>query len=190
MVGAAYLEAGVKAPGVIAQFGGPARIVFGEPGGTVTDRAREVRDVLAAAEIGVELSPAVMTDLWHKLIFICGLSGMTCICRGSFAEVMDTPETAELARRVVEEATAVARATGIDVDKDIAESTMAYFQREKDSLISSMHADLQSGRPLEVATLNGAGARLGRKAGVPTPVNDFITSCLSIADRQARAATA
>ena len=190
LVGAAYLEARMTAPGVIAQLGGPARIVFGEPDGAVTDRAGEVRDVLAAAGIDVELSPDVMKELWHKLIFICGLSGMTCICRGSFAEVMDTPETTEVTRRVVEEATAVARATGVDVDRDIVDSAMSHFHREKDSLISSMHADLLAGRPLEVAMLNGAVARLGGKAGVPTPVNDLITACLSIADGRARAETA
>jgi 2-dehydropantoate 2-reductase len=41
-----------------------------------------------------------------------------------------------------------------------------------------MLIDLERGRRLEVEALNGALSRLGREAGVPTPVNDFIYASL------------
>ena len=65
---------------------------------------------------------------------------------------------------------------------------MAGFQEYKEDLISSMHLDLEAGNPLEIAFLNGAVSRIGKEVGVETPVNDFITACLSIADSRARRA--
>ena len=184
--GAAYVDAMRKAPGVVAELGGECRIVFGEEDGCETERATRIRDTLHKVGIETHLSRNVSKVLWNKLIYICALSGMTCITRASFAEVMGTPETLDLTWRVMREAAEAGRAKGIDLDKDVVESTMAGFQEYKEDLISSMHLDLEAGNPLEIAFLNGAVSRIGKEVGVATPVNDFITACLSIADGKAR----
>lgn len=187
LLGAAYIEAAREAPGVVSQAGGPPRIVFGEPSGGHSDRAARVRDVLKGAGVDAVLSQDIHVDLWQKLAFICALSGMTCVTRSSFAEVMDDPGTMALVRRVVSEVEAVARARGVGLDGGVIESTMRDMQAHKDDLISSMHLDLQAGRPLELDSINGAVSRMGHEAGVETPLNDFITTCLGLADRRARA---
>ena len=186
MSGAAYIDAMRKAPGIVAELGGECRIVFGEEDGRETERAVRIRDTLHKAGIEAHLSANVSKALWNKLIYICALSGMTCIARASFAEVMGTPETLDLTWRVMREAAEAGRAKGIDLDEDIVESTMAGFQEFKEDLISSMHLDLEAGNPLEIAFLNGAVSRIGKEAGVATPVNDFIAACLSVADGRAR----
>ena len=38
-----------------------------------------------------------------------------------------------------------------------------------------------------VGVLNGAVSKAGKEVGIPTPANDFITTCLAVADRGARA---
>ena len=63
-------------------------------------------------------------------------------------------------------------AKGINLSDDIVDSTMAYFQRFKHELVSSVQRDLEAGNPIEV--------------GVPTPVNDLIVACLAVADNRAR----
>ena len=146
----------------------------------------EIRDALQGAGIEVHLSSDVTRELWNKLIFICALSGMTCITRSSMAEVVDTPATLDLARRVMQETAEVGRAQGVSLDDDIVESTMALCERLKHQFTSSMFLDLEAGNPLEISVLNGAVTRIGREAGVDTPVNDVITACLSIADDRAR----
>ena len=185
LLGAAYIDAMRKAPGVVTQAG-PCRIVFGEESGAETARVREIRDAFQRAGVDAQISRDILKDLWNKLIFICALSGMTCITRASFAEVLDTPETLDLTWVVMREAAEVGRARGIELDGDIVESTMAHFQEFKKELISSMHLDLKAGSPLEVTVINGAVSRMGKKAGVPTPVNDLITACLTVADERAR----
>ena len=64
---------------------------------------------------------------------------------------METPQTAELTHRVMEEAATVGRAAGVNLAEDVVETTKAHLFEEKDGLVSSMHADLNAGKPLELA---------------------------------------
>ena len=186
MPGAVYIEAMRKGLGTVVQVGAPCRVVFGEMDGQSTGRSLKIRDALRDAGIDVHLSADVSKERWNKLIFICTLSGMTCVTRALFADVVDTPGSLDLAWRVIREIVAVGSASGIDLDGGIAESTMSHLQESKDDLISSMYLDLEAGNPLEIAALNGAVSRMGSELGVATPVNDFIAGCLSVADERAR----
>ena len=179
MLGAAYVEAAHPGPGVFEEHGGACRIVFAESDSRMSSRSVSILETLRDSGIESEIAGDIDRALWSKLVFICGLSGMTCVTRSSFGEVMNTPETADLALKVIQEAADVARAAGIDLDADIVESTMESFRRDRYDLVSSMHADLVAGRPLELANLNGKVSALGSDLGVPTPANDFITACLT-----------
>jgi 2-dehydropantoate 2-reductase len=74
----------------------------------------------------------------------------------------------------------------VATDPEIVADTMAEFVKHKNDLVSSMHADLLAGNPLELDAINGAVSSRGRSLGVATPVNDFVTACLSLADLRAR----
>ena len=187
LLGAAYIDAERTAPGVFAQRGSPPRIVLGEEDGQATDRAQAIANALQKANIEAELSPNVLTALWSKLVYICALSGMSCITRASFSDVLDTPETYSMTMQVMTEALQVGQASGVPLHDGLPESVMAGFLEEKGGLISSMHTDLIAGNPLEVSLINGAVSRIGREHGVNTPVNGFIAACLAIADNKARA---
>jgi ketopantoate reductase len=52
---------------------------------------------------------------------------------------------------------------------------------------SSMHRDIAAGRPSELDALIGAVVRLGRDAGVATPVSAQLYGALAPLERQARA---
>ena len=185
LLGAAYIEAERRGPGNVEHYGSRPRIVFGEENGAASDRASMIRQTLQEAGIDAQVSEDIYRDLWSKLVFICSLSGMCCITRSSFAEVLDNPETSALALEVMQEAYVVGRAGGVNLPDDIVKSHMEHFRREKDELVSSMYMDLQAGNRLELSVINGAVSDAGTRVGVPTPLNDFIASCLSLADRRA-----
>ena len=185
LLGVTYVDAVRKAPGVVAEEGGPCNIIFGEAGGSRSPRAMAVHESLEASGISVELSSNVQASLWAKLIYVCAWSGMICITRASFAEILGTPEAEDLTWRVMREAEAVARAKGVNVDGDLVERTMERFRATDGPSISSMYEDLKGNGRLEVEVLNGAVARLGRELGVETPVNGFVAACLMVAHNRA-----
>ena len=78
----------------------------------------------------------------------------------------------------LEEAIAVGRARGIPLPADLRAETDALVARFPDEAKSSMLEDLEHGRRLELPWLSGAIVRMGREAGVPTPVHSFIAAAL------------
>jgi 2-dehydropantoate 2-reductase len=52
--------------------------------------------------------------------------------------------------------------------------------------MASMHEELVGGRPSELEYWTGAVVRLGREAGVATPLNEFIYHSLLPQEMQAR----
>ena len=185
LLGATYIDAKKPAPGVVAETGRVREIVFGEGHGAFGPRAVKVRDAMAAAGINVELTDSVASELWGKLLYICALSGMICITRATFPEILANPGTEQMTWDVMREVEAVAEARGISLRANAVEQTMERLRAVTGGGISSMYTDLQAGGRLEVSVLNGAVSRFGRESSVSTPVNDFITACLTIAHDRA-----
>ena len=180
LLGAAYIEASRGNPGFTEEHGGSCRIALGNKLGISTPKTNMVSELLKSSNIDHEVSTDIMSALWKKLVFITALSGMTCLVRARFEQVLDNPQTHALAIKVMSETKAVADAEGINLPSDVVETTMADFMLHKSELVSSMHQDLLSGRPLEVNVINGAVSQMGRIHNISTPINDVITSCLSL----------
>ena len=186
LLGAAYIEASRSEPGVVQEHGGACRIALGDQSGNLTDRAVRVGNLLKDCNIDHHLSEDIMSDIWQKLVFISALSGMSCITRARLEEVLDNEALSKMTMAVMREARAAGTASGVALPSDIVETTKAELQQHKCELVSSMYLDLMAGRPLEVDVINGAVSAIGNRFGVSTPVNDFISACLSLADKRAR----
>ena len=185
LLGATYIDAEKTAPGVVAETGRVREIVFGEESGGSSAQTIAVRDALISAGVDVDLTPTVASELWTKLIYICALSGMMCITRATFPEILANPGTEQMTWDVMWEVEAVAVARGIALRPDVVEKTMERFRLVTAKGISSMYVDLQRGGRIEVDVLNGAVSRFGKEHSVATPVNDFLTACLTIAHDRA-----
>ena len=188
ILGATYIDGWVEAPGVVAEGGGAWDTVFGEPDGEETARSTQILDMFTRAGIETRLTKEIQDALWAKLLMICGLSGMSCITYGSIEAVFETPETREMTRRIMMEVETVGLAKGAVFEDGIVDWTLEHLHENRKTVTSSMFIDMKAGKPLEVGVLNGAVSKAGREVGVDTPVNDFITACLSVVDARARAA--
>jgi 2-dehydropantoate 2-reductase len=112
--------------------------------------------------------------LWGKLVVSCGINALTALLRVPNGELLNRPNAADLMIRAAKECAAVAHAKGIRLPfadpaarvRDVAEKTAANK--------SSMLQDLLRGAQTECDTINGAIIAEGRRAGIPTPVNEFL----------------
>ncbi len=179
--GAAYIEASRLGPGVVRQAGPVVRIVTGGARGADPSHGRRAADICAAFEaagVPAEASDEIAVTLWTKFLFIATMAGVSSLSREYINELLPRPEWRRVIVGCMEEIERTARASGVALADDIVAGTLNYIEAGGAAMRASMHADLVAGRPMELEALNGAVARAGRAAGVPTPINDVIYAVL------------
>jgi 2-dehydropantoate 2-reductase len=177
--GVAFIFSTIAGPGVIEHTGGPTRFVFGEWNGEITERARRFLDACLEAGIDSALSDEIRALMWQKLAFICAHAGMTAATRLPVGRLRANAEAWQMYRRVVEEVFAVAAADGIAVPNDAVKAAMELADGLDPDAYSSLHHDMEHGKPMELESLNGHVVHLGRRYGLDVPANEAIYALLS-----------
>ncbi|HXZ85493.1 MAG TPA: ketopantoate reductase C-terminal domain-containing protein, partial [Myxococcota bacterium] len=93
--------------------------------------------------------------------------------------VLREPGMAELARGVMLECLAVARAEGAELADSVADEILARLLATPAGSGNSMLYDRQAGRPLELDARNGAIVRFGGRHGIATPLNSAASALLA-----------
>ncbi len=168
----------VAAPGVIEHRAIRGLIRFGElPRGT-SQRTAQLKELFERAEIVADERPDIQVAIWEKFVMICAVSGVTALTRLPLGPILACAETAELFRGTMEEVEAVGHASGVALAAGTAQRTFDGMSRSDPRTRGSMAHDLETGRRLEVETLNGTVVRLGSERGIPTPCNFAIYAAL------------
>jgi 2-dehydropantoate 2-reductase len=187
--GVAQISASIKAPGVIEQFGGFARLRVGAFAPAQQDRVRAFAQAGVQAGIDIEVVADIERALWEKFVFLVALSGLTSLARQPVGIVRTDPELRATLRAAIEEAVAIARLRGVALDADVVATTMKLVDSLPAGMRASMLNDLTRGNRLEAPWLAGAVVRMARAAGLPAPVNTTIYAALKpYIDGAARAA--
>jgi 2-dehydropantoate 2-reductase len=124
--------------------------------------------------------------MWRKFLFIASVSGIGAVTRAPIGVLRQRAETRELLERAMREVRAVAVARGVPLPEAAVAETMAFTDALPADGTTSMQRDIVAGRPSELEAQNGAVVRLGRNAGVETPVHDFIYRSLVPLELRAR----
>ncbi|RZL36356.1 MAG: 2-dehydropantoate 2-reductase [Rubrivivax sp.] len=125
--------------------------------------------------ISVSQSADFTTEAWRKL----------CLnAAGAFSAVVSKPAgiashegVAALMASLIREGIAVGRAEGAVLDESLVQDIVQASRSNPDA-VNSMLADRLAGRPMEVDARNGVIARLGRRHGIATPMNDLVVALL------------
>ncbi len=174
-------------PGHIRHAGISPTVTFGELDGQRSERAERLRDALQRAEgVTPEIPPDVRVAMWEKFLFIAALSGVGAVTRAPVGVLRSLPETRRMLEHAMEEILAVGQARGVSLPREVIAETMAFIDGLPRDGTASMQRDVMAGRPSELASQNGAVVRLGREAGVETPLHAFITHSLLPQERRAR----
>lgn len=182
-----YVAAELAAPGHVRQSG-RGDLVIGAP---ADPGARARIEALAAAfeRAGVpcRVSADVTSELWTKLVLNCAYNAISAVGRVRYGLLASSPWAAELQRRVVEEACAVARACGVPLRDDEVFEICRRLGASIPEALSSTAQDLARGKRTEIDALNGYVARRGAELGVVTPVNATLHALVKILEEAAAA---
>jgi len=180
MGGVGYVAATIDRPGAIRQTGSMQRLIFGEFDGSETRRGEAFLAACLAGGIKAELSREVLREIWQKYVFLVGLSGTTSTIRKTIGPIRANARTRLFLLDVMREVVAVGRALGVNLDEDYAEIRLGLADDVPYDMTSSMHHDLERGKPLEVRWLAGGVVELGRQKNIATPLNRAIADILAL----------
>lgn len=116
------------------------------------------------------------TALWKKLCL--NASGAVSVVLLKGAGISHHDGVAELMRDIVRECVAVGRAEGARLDDSMPDLIVQGARQAPRDTTNSMVADRVAGRPMEIDARNGVIVRLGRKHGIPAPVNALMVALL------------
>ncbi len=186
--GVANISALIEAPGVVRHFDRLQILRFGEMDNSASARATAFREACAGAGIDCPVPNDIERELWQKMAMICALAGANCLTRLPLGPCRSDPATRALLADLVAETCAVARARGVPLPGDQEARSMELLDKLPAGMKASMLAALERGERLEASALNGAIDRLGRAAGVETPMHRAVYAALAPRENGAPAA--
>jgi 2-dehydropantoate 2-reductase len=159
----------LEAPGIVRNYA-TLESLIGETRGGLSPRAERVAALLTAHGLPVAASADIMREKWRKLLLNVALSATSGVTGLSIGAALAIPALAATARRAMDEAAAVAAATGVALPEDqrygifetIANSGAA---RNK----TSMRRDIEAQRPSELDAIYGGVIRMAEAHGVSVP---------------------
>jgi 2-dehydropantoate 2-reductase len=174
------------APGVFERRSPFQRVVLGELDGSQPEHAQRIAAIVQAFRevgVGAEVSQDITADLWRKFAFIASMAAACGLSRSAIGPLRATPLGHLLIGRAVREVVAVARARKVALADDEAERIMKTIGGLPDAMKPSLLIDLEAGKPTEIEDLSGAVSRLGKAAGVETPVHDTAAAAIGVSER-------
>lgn len=139
---------------------------------------QDLVDLFAHTEIEAATHEDFLSRAWIKL---CGNSAaiVPALTLRATGPTWST-DLEEIVRGIVEECAAVGRAEGAIIPDQVVERTIENSRTMPEGAFAgSIHADRLAGNPMEVDARNGVIVRLGRKHGIPTPLNRVLVTLLA-----------
>lgn len=179
-VGGSMLEPGVIEYGVVGRT-----TVLGELDGRSTDRLRTVADAFDTAGMRVEVSSDIVAMMWEKLFVNVATGAWSALTGLPYGELSVEPDVERMAIATVQEAIVVAQALGIaTTTTDPHVPWRRAWEGLPYGFKASMLQSVEKGSRTEVDVMHGAVTTGGRRAGVPTPVNDTLLAAVHGLERR------
>lgn len=164
--------ASVEEAGVVRNFSDLASHI-GEMMGGPSERASSIAKVFTEAGLRTYPSESIQHIIWKKLFANVALGPACAVADLTIYGMKAIPELWETALSALDEALAVSNAEGFDFTPEQAREALFQIVGEDGTGDNkpSICADINKKRPTEIDVMNGAIVRLGRRHGIPTPVN-------------------
>lgn len=172
--GVAFIGSRVEAPGVILHtaFG---HITIGGLEGDASPRAERMAQAFNEAGVKCRLSDDITLELWRKMVWNVGFNALCAILDTSAKNAAAFEDTGNTVHAAMTEWIDVAQASGVPLDHSLAARNIEVTLKGGEVIPSLLH-DKRRGRKMEIDTFNGKVSELGKKMGVPTPVNDMLAA--------------
>lgn len=153
---------------------------FGEEDGSDSARVRAVAAFLASAGVPVSTTSQIRRQMFGKLMTNVGINQTVTAYEGCYADIQNPGEARDTMIAAMKEVIAISQANGVNltVEEDL-EKWLGIAATLNPRSYPSMRQDALAKRKTEVELFAGTVIHLGRKYGVPTPVNEKLYTIIT-----------
>ncbi len=158
-------------------------VILGSPDNLIDmELLQQFAEIFSRAGIPTRASSDIMRYVWGKIIYNSALNPLGAILEVPYGKLAEISYSKDLMDQVIEEIFSVLKASHQSTMWENAAAYRKDFYAQLVPVTAAHHAsmlqDIQRGRKTEIDSLNGAVVELGRKYGIDTPVNKYITLML------------
>jgi len=180
-----YVATEMPAPGYIKHHGRGDLVIGTMPLSRLQDphhTLQQLVELFATAQVPVQISPDVMSELWFKLLINCVFNAISGLSQMPYAKLAELDSVRVLQHAVVHEVVAVAKADGVQLSEQTALQSVAKIPITMAHQKSSTAQDMARRKPSEIDHLNGFIVRRGQALGVATPVNQSLYALVKLVE--------
>ena len=159
---------------------GKGDTIIGKSGGKLSGALKNVANLLSKAGFETKVSKDIDSVIWSKLIINVGINAVTAITRLNNGRIVEYEWARALLRGAVGEAVKVVRRKRIKLGYDDPIQKAESVCRATATNVSSMLQDILNRKRTEIDFINGAIVRQGKASGIPTPVNETLSSLVNL----------
>ena len=151
------------------------KLYFGERENKLhSERVERVKVLLDESGIPYHIPENMIKALWWKYMVNIGLNQVSAVLGAPYGVFNTVQETRELVDMAMKEVIDVSIKAGINLEEESIEEVHRLVDTLSADGKTSMLQDIEAGRKTEVEMFSGVLRKMGRKYGVPTPVNDTL----------------
>jgi 2-dehydropantoate 2-reductase len=179
-----YPSTALVEPGIVWHIEG-TRFAIGELDGSKSERCREIADAFIKAGLRCPIRTNIRHDIWVKLMGNVAYNPISALTRATLIEIVQCPETRELAAAIMGEVDSVAQK--LDIEMGISIEQRLEGAEKVGHHKTSMLQDVEAGKPTELEAIVGAVIELGEKLGLSLPSTRAVYACMKLLERAGQA---
>lgn len=145
--------------------------------------AKEIVQIMTKSGLDTTSVTDIKKYVWEKVILNSALSALCAVTGMTMKQAMDFHPTYHLVESILKEGINVAGAVGYDYGPDFFNHCIEYL-RKAGHHKTSMHIDVENGRPTEIDYINKKIVDYGRTQMIDTPYNETITSLIKAIEKR------
>jgi len=165
-------------------FSQQGKVFFGEAKNThLTERVVRVQSLFNQAGILYETPEDMIRILWWKFMINVGINQVSAALGAPFSVFHNSQEARELMKSAMREVITIAQAEGINLAEKDIESWNSFLFILSPQGKTSMLQDVEAKRKTEVEMFAGKMIELGKKHGIPTPINQTLYRFIKVIEQ-------
>jgi 2-dehydropantoate 2-reductase len=161
-------------------------ICFGEKDGSISEDVLAVKDLFDRSGVPYEIPENVWHVIWAKFMFNVAINQISAVLKAPYGNFQKIPVLQEWMESAMYEVVALSKKVEVNLTEVDVHQYRPILQNLSPYGKTSMLQDIEANRKTEVEYFAGKVCELGKKYGVPTPINDQLYKMIHIMEEMAK----